>query len=128
VGKKFRGYSAKRVLDEIDYIMENYQAEEFEFSDDNLTYDRQRIMDILNGFIERRYGFTWTHPNAVAVVTLDRELLELMKRSGCEVLTIAPESGCERVLKEIIHKPISKDKIPKRGQDGREIGFKIQGA
>ncbi len=127
-GKKFRPFSAKRVLDEIDYIMERYHAEEFEFSDDNLTLNKKRILDIMNGFIDRGYKFTWTHPNAVAVVTLDSEILSVMRKSGCEVLTIAPESGCERVLKNIIHKPIGKNKIREVVRIARELGFKIQGA
>jgi anaerobic magnesium-protoporphyrin IX monomethyl ester cyclase len=127
-GSKFRPFSATRVLDEIDYILDRYGAEEFEFSDDNLTLNKKRILDILHGFIKRGYNFTWTHPNAVAVVTLDREVLEAMRGSGCDVLTIAPESGCERVLKEIIHKPVTKDKIREAVKMAKEIGFKIQAA
>jgi magnesium-protoporphyrin IX monomethyl ester (oxidative) cyclase len=127
-GKKFRPFSHKRVLDEIDYLKRTYGIEEIEFRDDNLTLDRERITAILSGFIERDYRFTWTTPNAVAIVTLDAPLVGLMKKSGCEMLTIAIESGSERVLKEIIHKPVSKDKAREVRRIARESGLKIQTA
>ncbi len=127
-GKKFRPFSDKRVLDEIDYLKRTYGIEEIEFRDDNLTLDKERIIAILSGFIEMDYGFTWTTPNAVAIVTLDAPLIGLMKKSGCDMLTIAIESGSERVLKEIIHKPVSKDKAREVRRIARETGLKIQTA
>jgi len=41
--------------------------------------DRQ----LVRGMVERSYKLAWNTPNGIAIWTLDRELLTLMKESGC---------------------------------------------
>ncbi len=65
----------------------------------------------MNAFIDRNYNLTWKMPN-VSAWHLDDGLLELMKRSGCRMITVSVESGSERVLHRIIHKPLNLDIFP----------------
>lgn len=127
-GRKFRPLSAKRVLEEIDYLVKNYNIRFIEFRDDNLTLDKARILEILRGFIERGYKLTWNNPNAVAIVTLDEQVIRTMKESGCDTLIIAVESGSERVLKEVIHKPVTRQKAKEVCRIGKDVGLKVQTA
>lgn len=128
-GKNFRPMSAKRVLDEIDYLVRKYKVERIEFRDDNLTLNKERILGILNGFIERQYNLSWNNPNAVAIVTLNRHIIETFKKSGCDLLIIAIESGSERVMKEIIKgKQLNKNKTREVCKIAKDVGLKVQTA
>jgi radical SAM superfamily enzyme YgiQ (UPF0313 family) len=121
--------SAKRVLDEIDYLVRKYKIEKIEFRDDNLTLNKERVLGILNGFIDRQYNLTWNNPNAVAIVTLDRHAIETFKKSGCDILIIAIESGSERVIKKIIKgKHVTRKKTREVCKIAKEVGLRVQAA
>ena len=105
-GNRFRGRSAENVLAEIDFLVEKYGIQELHFEDDNLTQDRSRTRRICEGLIEKGYDLIWTTPNGVSITTLDDELIRLMRKSGCYELCLPIESGCQRVLREIIRKPL----------------------
>ena len=127
-GKKFRPLSAKRVVDEIDYLVSRYSIGDIEFRDDNLALQKERIANILSAFVERKYNLNWTCPNALAIATVDRTLLELFKKSGCSTVTIAVESGSEKVIKNIIHKPVDKIKVREIVKICNDIGLKVHTA
>jgi radical SAM superfamily enzyme YgiQ (UPF0313 family) len=84
--------------------IERWGIEEFHFEDDNMTIHRERLIAICDEIIERGLGIRWQTPNGIRASRTDREMLAKMKQSGCMHITLAPESGSERVLKEIIQK------------------------
>ena len=55
--------------------------------------------------IDRRLDIKWIC-SSFALFALDDEMLDLMRASGCVGVNCAIESGNERVLREIIRKPI----------------------
>ena len=99
--------SAGSVLDEIEFLVKKCGVKEIQFIDDNLTCNRQRAIEIFEGIINRGLNIQWNTPNGIAVWTIDEELLELMKKSGCYELTVAFESGDQDVVSKIIKKPIN---------------------
>jgi radical SAM superfamily enzyme YgiQ (UPF0313 family) len=105
-GKKFRPRSASSVLDEIEWMKDRYGIKSLIFDDDNLFLNKKRAMEIFVGMVERKLVMPWVSI-ATAAFCLDEELLDTMKESGCEYIDIAIESGSQRVLKEIIGKPIN---------------------
>jgi magnesium-protoporphyrin IX monomethyl ester (oxidative) cyclase len=119
-GRRFRARSKQNVLDEVDWLIRNYQVEELQFQDDNLTLDRKRVEEILGGIKER--NIPWTIPNGLDTNTLDRDLLEKIKQSGGRDICIAVESGNQRVL-EMIHKHINLEKIKRLIKDMRDLGI-----
>lgn len=121
-GEKIRFRSAKSVLNEIDRLVHDYGVKEIIFYDDNLIVNRKRIVEILEGLIERKYDLQWK-PTSIAVYALDDELLELIRKSGCYQLVLALESGTEEGLK-IIKKPFKKtDKTQKVIAKAKSLGF-----
>ncbi len=64
-------------------------------------------MEIFQGIIDRKLNIFWNTPNGIALWKLDKEILELMKASGCYELTLAIESGDQEVLSKIIKKPLN---------------------
>lgn len=99
----WRGFSPKRVGDELELLVKDYGIREVAFQDDNLTVDRKRIDAICEQILSRGLKLKWCTPNGVAIWTLDRELIRKMKRSGCYKLTFGIETGSVRT-QEFIHK------------------------
>ena len=103
-GRKFRMRSVENVMQEIDELVNKYKIQEIQFSDDNLTVNKNRCMEIFKRM--EPYNLVWCTPNGVMIQTLDKELIEAMAKSGCYQLSFALESGSQRVLKEIIEKNV----------------------
>ena len=123
-GKRFRARSAKNVLDEIEYLKNEYGIRSIIFDDDNLIADKQRAIEIFEGMIARDLVMPWV-AIAMAVFKLDEELIKLMKASGCEYIDIAIESGSERVLKEIVRKPVNYEHAKKMVRFAQKEGIYV---
>lgn len=122
-GRQYRTRSADNVLRELDWLVEEFGIEEIKVQDDNFTVNRKRAMDILQGMIERPYHLYWNMPNGVAVWTLDNEILAMMKDAGCFEMTMAVESGNQKVLHDMIKKPLKLDKVREINRQARELGI-----
>jgi len=123
-GNKFRPHSAKRVVDEIEYLNKNYGIKDIRIYDDTFTLDKKRVIDICNLLIERNLGITWNCTTRVDCI--DKELLILMKRSGCYNISFGVESGSKRVL-QLIKKGITKDRIRDVFKWTKEVGIESVG-
>ena len=91
--RKWRGHSAKRVVDEIELLQRQYGIREVYFMDDSAAVSRRRMREICDEMSRRNLDISWTLPNGVAYWTLDRDLVHAMKRAGCYRLTFGIESG-----------------------------------
>lgn len=92
-GHRWRGRSPDNVLDEIQNLVDKFGAKEIAFYDDSMSVDRERMIAICKGLIKRKLNIKWTPPNGIAHWTLDKDLLLLMKKSGCYKITFGIESG-----------------------------------
>lgn len=97
-GTRTRFQSAPKVLADIEYYL-SQGIREIYYRDETFTADRQRVIEICQGIIERDLRFTWIC-NA-RVDTVDREMLELMKQAGCHLIKFGAESGNQDVLDAI---------------------------
>lgn len=112
-GYKWRPFSSKRVLDEINYLVDNYKVDNIEIEDDNFTINQQRVEEILNGIIEinrNKQYLSWQALNGLRIDTLNEDLIKLFKESNCRHLNIALEHGDSDVLK-IIQKKLNLEKV-----------------
>ncbi|MCK5043525.1 radical SAM protein [Candidatus Pacearchaeota archaeon] len=105
-GRKWRARSAKNVVDELEHLYQKYGIKEFRFFDDNLTWDKKRIIEICDEIIKRKLNIKWDTPNGVVIATLNEEVLRKMKRAGYYKIIMGIESGSEKTLK-FMRKPIS---------------------
>jgi magnesium-protoporphyrin IX monomethyl ester (oxidative) cyclase len=126
-GYQWRARSPENVVEEIEELVSDYKIREIHFEDDNLTLSRQRMIKICDLIVERGLDISWTTPNGVAVNTLDSALLEKMKKSGCYQLNFGIESGDPNVLKNIIHKPLSLDRVRKVVDYSKKLGIWTHG-
>ncbi len=103
-GKQWRPRSPKNVVDELEQIIKKFSIEQVDFSDDNLTLDRQRMVEICDLIVERGLRFEWFTPNGIRADSLDEALLRKMKAAGCKKIRIAPESGVQHIVNDVIKK------------------------
>ena len=124
LGQNFRARSAENVLEEVDWLINNYGVKSIVVMDDNFLVDRKRAIAIMNGFTERK--LEWKMANT-AVFLVDDELLEYIAASGCRNLSFAIESGTYRILHEVIHKPIkSLEEVIKRVRKAQSLGIYVE--
>lgn len=122
-GQKVRFRSAENVLAEIDSLYKQ-GIKEVIFLDDHFLADRKRAMDIMGGIMARNYDMAWRCCNVTAWL-LDREILEIMYKSGCDFLLVSPESGNQQVLERIVKKPLKLEKLPGILAMAKSIGFSV---
>jgi radical SAM superfamily enzyme YgiQ (UPF0313 family) len=111
-GRQWRFRSAGNVLEEITYLVKKMGVTALEFEDDNLTLQRKRTAEILEGMIrlnEEGHNLGWRTPNGVRIDTLDKEIRRLIKRSRCEQIVLALEHGDQEMLR-IMDKRLDLDK------------------
>jgi anaerobic magnesium-protoporphyrin IX monomethyl ester cyclase len=122
-GRIFRARSPESVFREIDLLVNEYRAEELQFEDDNLTFDKDRANEIFRRL--RNYNLVWCTPNGVRIDRVDADMLKLMKESGCYQLTFGIESGNQRVLHKVIRKPIVLDRVKPLVDEAKRLGILV---
>jgi magnesium-protoporphyrin IX monomethyl ester (oxidative) cyclase len=124
-GKSYRGRSVANVMAEIRELVNKYNVGEIQFEDDNLTFDRGRAAALFRAMSAEFPGLRWGAPNGVAVWALDDELVGLMAESGCHFVTLAVESGNQRVLTEVMRKPLHLAKAKHYADKLRARGVRV---
>ena len=122
--RRYRVRTAENVLSEIEQCMKDFNITEFLFEDENFTVNKKRTLEICNGIINKKLNIRWQTPNGIRASATDEEMLDAMKRSGCHHITVAPESGSERVLNEIIKKQQDNNDVTKVVKYASKIGMK----
>jgi radical SAM superfamily enzyme YgiQ (UPF0313 family) len=106
MGSNWRAHSPEYTLNHIEHVLTTYDVRHISFEDDNFTFKRSRCLTIVAGLTERGLKLTWDTPNGIRADTLNDELLDAMKASGCVGLIIAAESGDQTVLDTLVKKKI----------------------
>jgi anaerobic magnesium-protoporphyrin IX monomethyl ester cyclase len=125
MGRKWRARSPENVVSEIEQIVKTYGIRQIDFLDDNIAFNRERLVKICDMLIEKRLHIEWCTPNGVRADALDAELLAKMRKSGCQKILIAPESGVQHVVDGIIKKKQSLKRVEEAVNAARKVGIKV---
>jgi radical SAM superfamily enzyme YgiQ (UPF0313 family) len=109
-GKKFRGRSPQRVVDEILLLHDKYQVREFVIWDDTFTMDIQRSKAICDLIIGAGLKICLQLRGGVRVERMDEELMSKLKLAGAETMCVGIESAVARIQK-LIKKNLSIRKV-----------------
>jgi radical SAM superfamily enzyme YgiQ (UPF0313 family) len=90
-----------------------------------MTLDKKRMETICDLIIEKKLNIEWFTPNGVRADTLDENLLKKMKASGCKKIRVAPESGVQRVVDQIIKKNLDLKEVEKAVALSKKVGIKV---
>ncbi|MDX9761108.1 MAG: radical SAM protein [Desulfomonilia bacterium] len=98
VGHKGRFRDPKLVVDEIEQILA-LGFTRINIADDLFTASKQRVNALCEEILERDVRFTWSA--FARVNTVDRELLAVMRKAGCDAISFGIESGNPEMLKRV---------------------------
>ncbi len=118
-GKRMRYYSITRVREDFRRLRDEYRAKTIVFQDDHFMADEQRALEIIG--IVKELQMTAVFQNGLALYALDRKMLEALKSAGVNQLLLSIESGSDRILKEIMHKPLNLSIVKRVADDCREL-------
>ena len=119
LGKFFRARSAKNVVDEMEEC-QKMGIKEILIYDDTFTVKRQRVIDICLEIQKRNLKIDWDV--RARVDTVDKELLEIMKDSGCQRIHYGVEAGTQKIL-NVLRKGITLEQVEKAFKLSRKIGL-----
>jgi len=89
------------VADEIAFLVREYDANSIDFFDLTAIVKKDWTLDFCNELKRRGLDITWQLPSGTRSEALDEETLTALYETGCSLITYAPESGSEQVLKDI---------------------------
>lgn len=122
-GRGIRLTSPKKVVNEIEHLIQEYGAKEISFWDDVLTVNKKWMRELCHLFIDKKLDIDWTC--YARVNNVDKELLELMYQAGCWNIFFGFESGSQELL-DIINKNITLDEIRQVVKWCKEVGIEIR--
>ncbi|MEA1928592.1 MAG: radical SAM protein [Candidatus Auribacterota bacterium] len=93
--------SPENMVEEICLVKEKYpEITQFEFLDDYLLFDLERMNRFCDLMIERKVDLYWSAGNS-RVDNIDLDTLKKMKDSGCFKINYGIEAGTDEILKSI---------------------------
>ena len=105
--RKWRSRSPENVVKELEYFKDKLGVTEFHFEDLNPTVNDKRTKELCNLLIEKNLKISWKMVAGTKVESIkDLETVKLLKKSGCNYISISPESGSKDLMKEI-NKPFN---------------------
>ncbi len=119
-GQRFRMRSSKNVLDELEWLRDEYGAEGIAFQDDTLTFDKRRATEICDGIIERKINLPWGCGTRADVVT--KEVLAKMAKAHCNETMFGIESGCQR-MRAVLKKGVTNEQCWNAIKWAKEAGM-----
>ncbi|MDC0335724.1 B12-binding domain-containing radical SAM protein [Pseudodesulfovibrio sp.] len=122
--RRYRGRSPQNVADEFAYIAREFpQVKEIGIEDDCFTADKKRAAAICELLIEQGNELAW-YCNVRG--DLDYDLLVLMKKAGCRLVTVGFESGRQDIL-NAINKGETVTKYKAFAKAARKAGVLVHG-
>ncbi|MEN8134602.1 MAG: radical SAM protein [Thermodesulfobacteriota bacterium] len=94
--RNFRYNSAEYLYKHLRYLKDKFGISHINFYDDQFTFNRQRVEDFAAMMIEQPLGMTFNC--AVRAEHIDFDLLKLMKKAGCWMISLGIETGDEDLL------------------------------
>lgn len=98
---KWRFQKPDKVLEELDYIVNQLGYKKIKFQEDNFFVNKERVLGILDGIKQKGLKFRWLTSCRVDYFRddyINDQFLERLKESGCYKLMFGAESGSQRVL------------------------------
>ncbi len=106
-GSKIRMMSAERIVQEVEILINDFDIKHVTFWDDCFTLDRNRVEEFCNIIISKKIKFKWSCMSRVD--TVDKDLIELMKKAGLKRIGFGIESASQKILDSIPKKVKAED-------------------
>lgn len=125
-GIKIRRRGIDSIIEEIKLLNRKYRVKEIHVEDDNFTMDKNFVKQFCRKLLEENLNIFWYCSSGLRVDCLNEEILLLMKKSRCYTLTVAIESGSQRIL-NLMKKNLTLDTIKDSVSLMNKVGYKPTG-
>lgn len=119
-GRRYRMRSPMSVVNELEFLINKFGAEQFTFYDDAFTVDQKRAFQICEEIQKRKLKILWDCETRVDMVT--QELLEEMKKAGCLAVWFGVEAGSKQLL-DAMAKGLTLEKTKKAFRMAKDSGL-----
>ena len=89
------------VVDEMEFYIERYRAQNFDFYDLTAIIKKDWIVAFAKEILHRGLKIEYQLPSGTRSEAIDEEVSEILYRSGCRQMNYAPESGSAETLDRI---------------------------
>ena len=96
-GHKIRAHSVSYIINQIKFLQSNFGIKEVCFIDDNFLALKNLAIELCEQMIKQKLDITWSC-FGIRLDLVDEQVLSLMEKSGCYLLTVGIESGSQRIL------------------------------
>ncbi len=121
LGRRFRARSAKNVVDEMEWLVEDFGAKHIGFGDDTFTLNRKRVFEICDEIKKRGLDVEWSCSSRVD--TINEEMLRKMREAGCSVIYYGVESANKEILNKYYRKRIKLDAVKRAIEITKKVGI-----
>ncbi len=109
--KSIQYRSPEVVVNEMEYLKNKYDVQEFHIVDDTFNLNINRAKTIMDLIIKRNLNIHMTFPNGVRADFFDDELIEKMSQAGVYRMALGIESGSQRI-QDMIKKDLDISILP----------------
>jgi len=125
-GQKMRWRTTSHIMDEIGNDVRDFKIGEIQFDDDTLTVDKKKLFDLCAEL--EKIGLPWCTPNGTKVnyhLKNQLDMYKTMANAGCYQITLACESGVQRVLDTLINKRLPVETIMPSIENAKKAGMLV---
>jgi len=97
-GRKIRYRSVESMIEELEEIKRLGYREVF-FRDEIFTVIKSRTIALCEEMIKRKLNLSWIC--SARIGSVDKEMMEIMKKAGCHMIRFGVESGSQKILDNI---------------------------
>ncbi len=123
-GNIVRWRTTDDIISEIKTAKANFNIGEIQFEDDTITARNKNLLDLCKEL--EKVGLPWCTPNGTKTnyhLASQPHLYKAMADAGCYQITLACESGVQRVLDNIIRKNLKVDQIKPAIENAKKAGM-----
>jgi radical SAM superfamily enzyme YgiQ (UPF0313 family) len=124
---KVRYLDAERVSEEVLYLHNKYNVNQFFFADDEFLINTRRLKEIKELFDKKGISGWIKFVCQTRSTTATMSVLEMVKAMGCVCLSVGFESGCERTLNYLKHGMITVADNERAILNCNELGLPVGG-
>ncbi|QPJ64473.1 MAG: radical SAM protein [Candidatus Nitrohelix vancouverensis] len=125
-GAKVRWREPQDIFEEIRSGIEQFGIEEVQFEDDTLTANRPHLMELCD--LIEPLEIPWCTPNGTKVnyhLKKQPSMFRRMKEAGCYQITLACETGVQRIMDDVIKKNLLLEEIQPAIENAKGAGLLV---
>ncbi len=125
-GSNVRWRKMDDIMLEITNGVKEFDIGEIQFEDDTITARKKNLIELCNGL--EKVGLPWCTPNGIKTnyhLANQPDMFKAMYESGCYQVTLACESGVQRVLDHVVNKRLKVDQIKPAIENAKKAGLLV---